>query len=139
LQENVFEETTLTIESFDTDEDGNMTYSGKEFALNFLKPASSASAGYWQSEKMATNVSAAVLARRIRGFYRAYYNSAITVTRVMYDAEGNVTDGEEDSEPRTKAVFNIKLLKAINGPSTDNIIVSKSGTQANITMQAAAV
>ena len=118
-QENISEETEITIDNVDTG----------AFIINLLNPTL-AKPAYWQSGSIKADASAATIKGALYPYYSKYFKSNIDVALVMYDNAGTVTT---DAKVRTKSVYTVKLLKMIGGVTANNILITKKGTKASIT------
>lgn len=114
----IFEQWTITIQNPD---DGY-------FNLNFVDDRFDD--GYWTTT---TDIRSSHDAEKVRKRIKAYISdlSDITVVRVMYDANSDVTEVEEDC---VTAIFTITLSSLIDGFSTTNIVVIPVDTASTITI-----
>jgi hypothetical protein len=99
------------------------------YILTYKNPATDA---YVPSEQIPCDASAAVFASAIREYYQDTVGSAISVTRVDLDAAGAPTLVAADVAGYR---YEIEVIKLIEGVSTQQILVAKVSTAAQITVQ----
>jgi len=98
------------------------------YKINFLNPTTEPPS-YWQSDELAADASASTFRNRIWNYYWGNYRTNIEVTKTMFDVAGVET---ADAALQTSAIYNIKVLKRINGYSANAVSVSVIDSAATI-------
>lgn len=81
---------------------------------------------------ISANSTAQQLKDKISSWFSKNVGSDINVERFTYNSSGNITT---NATQWTKSVYNITLKKLINGKSNSNMIITKTGSSANINIQ----
>jgi hypothetical protein len=111
--DQVFDQFEVTIQNPDS---GRMS-------LSFKRKDGS----FWSTSEFKANRNADQFNNNVDGFFQKEWGSNTKTTLVMYDAQGQVT---EDSDLSVTNVYTVKMLRLINGFSTNKINVKKVDTNA---------
>ena len=108
---------------------------GANYVIQFVNPKydpeSDAHAQFWKTEDIVDNCSAATMRTRLYDYYANTWGTDISVTKTDYDSAGLETS---DSSLVTRSVYEVTVLKRINGPSYSSAAVLQEVAGATITL-----
>lgn len=116
--------TRVTLTELDEDEDGT------DFVLSFQNPET---LSYTQSAPISTTSTNVGFRDAIAEFYKNTYTANVAVTSEHLDKDDKVLS--RTHKDVVKRVYTIKLDRLIDGITTQNIMVAKTNTTANIQVE----